>query len=217
MQHQSNESENCLHGNSGLPFSHLNLWRNPFGEFTVAERTAIAIVDCGQAVRHLNQDRAVVQVIGEKGFGKTTHLLSIATYFSANAYVHIPERQRVAIPASGEPLLIDEAQRLTILQRWQCFRSQRRLILGTHSNFEAQLRRAGRPVLTVAADQFTNETLVHKLLNARIEFSRRNTGSIPSITIETARKLFKQFGSDIRSMEHTMYSIFQQLRDIRDV
>ena len=202
---------------TALPFSHLNLRRNPFGELTAAERTALAVVDCGEALRHLALPRAVVQVTGEKGFGKTTHLLALAAHFADKAYVHIPEGQRAAIPETGEPLLIDEAQRLTLTQRWQTFRSDRRLILGTHTDYERALRRADRPILTIAANQFTNELRVHTLLNARIHAVRRDDGPIPSITISTASKLFAKFGSDIRSIEHSMYDTFQQLRSIQDV
>ncbi|MEJ7593431.1 MAG: hypothetical protein WKF77_17965 [Planctomycetaceae bacterium] len=202
---------------TALPFSHLNLRRNPFGELTAVERTALALVESGDALRHLALPRSVVQVIGEKGFGKTTHLLALAAHFADNAYIHIPEGQRAAIPETGEPLLIDEAQRLTLAQRWQTFRSDRRLILGTHTDFESVLRRAGRPILTIAANQFTNELRVHTLLNARIQSARRDDGPIPSITLSTASKLLAQFGSDIRSMEHSMYDTFQQLRNIQDV
>ena len=202
---------------TALSFSHLNLRRNPFGELTAFERTALAVVDCGEALRHLVLLRSVVQVIGEKGFGKTTHLLVLATHFADSAYIHIPEGRRAAIPERGEPLLIDEAQRMTLLQRWQTFRSDRRLILGTHTDFENALRRAGRPIVTIAASQFTNELRVHTLLNRRIQFARRDGGPIPSITISTASKLFAQFGSDIRSIERSMYDTFQQLRNIQDV
>lgn len=141
----------------------------------------------------------------------------LATHFANSAYVHLPEGQSIAIPEHGEPLLIDEAQRMTMLQRWQTFRSDRRLILGTHSDFESALRRAGRPIVTIAANQFTNDLRVHTLLNRRIQSARRETGPIPSITISTASKLFAQFGSDIRSIEHSMYDTFQQLRSIQDV
>ena len=89
--------------------------------------------------------------------------------------------------------------------------------MGTHQNFENALRRAGRPILTVAANQFTDELRVHTLLNARVQAARRADGQIPAITISTASKLFAQFGSDIRSMEHAMYDTFQQLRNIQDV
>jgi hypothetical protein len=202
---------------TGLPFSHLNLRRNPFGELTANERTALAVVETGAALEHLTQPRSAVQFVGEKGFGKTTHLLSLATHFASASYVHIPEGQRSAIPVIGEPLLIDEAQRLTLMQRWQIFRSDRRLILGTHKDCEKDLCRAGRAVLTIAADQFTNESRVHTLLNARIQCARRADGPIPLITMRTASRLYMQFGSDIRSIEHAMYHTFQQLRNIRDV
>lgn len=200
-----------------LPFFALNLRRNPFGELTAAERTALAVVDNSEVLQHLTLDRAAVQIVGEKGYGKTTHLLSFAVQFSGHAYIHIPEDQRVVIPEVGNPLFIDEAQRLTLFQRLQVFRSNRRLILGTHADFEKKLRRAGRPVMTIAADRFTNESRVHNLLNARIEFARRGPGPIPSVTLKTAAKLFTRFGSDIRSMEHSMYHTFQQLRDVQDV
>jgi len=202
---------------SGLPFFHLNLRRNPFGELTAAERTRLAIVECDAALQHLKSPRSVIQVVGERGYGKTTHLLALAAQFAENAYVHIPEGQRAAIPAQGEPLLIDEAQRMTFVQQWKTFRSQRRLVLGTHSDFEPALRRAGRQVLTIAADQFTDATRVQNLLNARIESVRRDAGSIPQISQGTAAELFKQYGSDIRSIEHSMYLTFQQLRSVQDV
>lgn len=202
---------------SGLPFFHLNLRRNPFGELTVAERARLAIVEFDAALQHLKLPRSVIQVVGEKGYGKTTHLLALAAQFAENAYVHIPEGQRAAIPARGEPLLIDEAQRMTFMQRWRTFRSQRRLILGTHTDFEQALRRAGRPVLTIAADQFTDASRVQNLLNARIESARRDSGPIPKVSQTTAEKLFGEFGSDIRRIEHSMYLTFQQLRNIQDV
>jgi hypothetical protein len=103
------------------------------------------------------------------------------------------------------------------MQRWQTFRSQRRLILGTHENFEQSLRRAGRHVLTVAADERTDAARVQLVLNARIEFSRRDAGPIPRVVPTTAAKLFQEFGSDLRSIEHSMYLTFQQLRNIQDV
>jgi hypothetical protein len=200
-----------------LPFSHLNLRRNPFGELTAHERTALAIVEVRTALRHLTLSRSAVQIVGEKGFGKTTHLLALATHFANSAYVHIPEGERATIPAIGEPLLIDEAQRLTLLQRWQIFRSERRLILGTHTDFESALCSAGRSALTIAANQFTNESRVHTLLNARVQSARRADGPLPSITMHTASGLFAEFGSDIRSIEQSMYHTFQQLRNIQDV
>lgn len=200
-----------------LPFAHLNLRRNPFGELTVDERTNLAEVEVESALHHLKLPRSVVQIVGGKGYGKTTHLLALAGHFPGCAYVHIAEGHRGVIPVSGEPLLIDEAQRLTFDQRWLVMRSDRRLILGTHHDFENALSRARRPVLTLAADRLTEDARIFRILNARIQSARREAGPIPSITQDTASRLHAQFGSDLRSMEHSLYQVFQELRDIRDV
>lgn len=175
------------------------------------------MVDISEAIQHLAQPRSVVQIVGDKGFGKTTHLLALTRQFPDHGYVHIPDGQRVDIPDSGEPLLIDEAQRLTLPQRWKTFRSDRRLILGTHRDFSYALETAGRPVLTLYADRFTDATRVCTIFNVRIHSVRRTDGPIPSIKVETAARMFTEFGSDLRSMEHELYLIFQQLREIQDV
>jgi hypothetical protein len=204
-----------------LPFAHLNLRRNPFGEFSADERTPLAQVDLESALQHLHpaakSSRPVVQFLGEKGFGKTTHLLAIASRFPESAYLHIPEGEYRPIPNEGEPLLIDEAQRLTLWQRIRLFRSTRTLVLGTHRDFAGQLERVGRSVLTLAANRDTDAARVSAILNARIVAVRRTDGPTPRITQATATRLFSQFGSDVRSMQHSLYEIFQQLRSIQDV
>jgi hypothetical protein len=178
----------------------------------------MAFVDIAQAIEHLKESpRAAVQFVGGKGYGKTTHLLALSLYFPASHYLYLPEGERCAIPSNGDPILIDEAQRLTRLQRWTLFRSDRRLIFGTHVDDSAALRRAGRPVLTLAADRLTDAARVHKILNFRIQTFRRTAGPIPSITNATASELHTQFGSDLRSIEQSLYQLFQQLPDIRDV
>ena len=181
------------------------------------ERVPLARVEIQEALNHLEQPRACVQFVGDRGQGKTTHLLALASRFPGSAYVHIPEHERCRIPKLGDPLLIDEAQRLTIYQRWQVLRSSRRLILGTHEDFARVLSHARRPVLTLAADRLTDAGRLCKIFNARIEAARRATGPVPTITLGTATALHARFGSDIRSIEHALYEIFQQLRDVQDV
>ncbi len=221
------------HGSSGvrkgsllnsLPFENLNLRRNPFGEFTAEERVQLAFVDLDSPLAHLNRDQPgnrnsnpAVQVVGEQGYGKSTHLLSLAARFANSAYVYIAEGERATIPSQGDPLLIDEAQRLTLWQRFVLFRSSRRLVLGTHRDFTRQLQRAGREVLTMPADRHTTPERIAEILNARIRAVRRNDGEIPQVSNETVLRLFQQFGSDVRSIQHSLYDVFQELRSITDV
>ena len=202
---------------SSLPYAHLNLRKNPFGELTRDERTQLAIVEIEDAVKHLALPRSAVQFVGEKGYGKTTHLLAISARFPHCVYLYIPEGQRCVIPRSGEPLFIDEAQRLTWYQRWQVLRSDRRVVFGTHVDYSRGLCRAGRPVLSLSADRQTDVNRVLRILNARIDSARRNPGPIPSITESTVEELLFRHGSDIRSIESSLYRVFQELREIRDV
>lgn len=204
-----------------LPFKHLNLRRNPFGEFTAKERTQLAIVELSSALDHL-QRRAqkrppALQIIGEKGFGKTTHLLSMATYFPNAIYVHIPEGEHAIIPSAEEPLFIDEAQRLTLWQRFWIFRSRRTLILGTHRDFTKHLERAGRSVLTLDAARHTTPERIEQILNDRIRSVRRSSDAIPVVTRATAEKLSAMYGYDLRSMQHHLYDVFQNLGSVQDV
>ena len=84
-------------------------------------------------------------------------------------------------------------------------------------NFSNAMETAGRPTLTLSADRFTDATHVCTIFNARIAAVRRSDGPIPSITAETAARMFATFGSDLRSIEHEFYQIFQELREIRHV
>ncbi|MBI84774.1 MAG: hypothetical protein CMJ81_16400 [Planctomycetaceae bacterium] len=200
-----------------LPYSHLNLRRNPFGEFSVDERVALADVDIARFDGFFNDPAAVVQFVGEKGYGKTTHLLAIRGRFAEAGYVHIAEGQRASIPV-GRPLLIDEAQRLTWWQQWSVFRARVPLVLGTHRDFTGLLVRAGRRVTTIAVQNCMHPARLARLLNARIGWVRRADGPVSRIRVETAARLLEQFGPDIRRIQHELYGIFQNMNQgIQDV
>jgi hypothetical protein len=201
----------------GLPFAHLNLRRNPFGEFSFEERTVLADVDVLEFDDFLTVPGAAVQFVGEKGNGKTTHLLAIRARFAEPGYVHIPEGEKAAVPP-GNPILIDEAQRLTWWQQRQLFRSRVPLVLGTHRDFSPELSRAGRQVRTVAVFERMSAQRLTRILNARIAWVRRDQGPVPSVSCESAGHLLEQCGPDIRQILFEMYEKFQNLPEgCRDV
>jgi len=199
-----------------LPFAHLNLRRNPFGEFTTEETESLAHVDIDDVVAKLSRPGFTVQFVGKKGFGKTTHLLAICAQFPDAGYVHIPEGERAPLP-TGNPLVIDEAQRLTWRQRRQVFRSSIPLVLGTHVDFRRMLVRAGRVVETCSVDRQMDAERLCDLLNARIDRVRRNDGRVPQIQLETASLLLQQFGPNVRRILQELYVAFQSLSQVQDV
>lgn len=199
-----------------LPFSHLNLRFNPFGEIPLEHRAGLAIVELETIVGQLSDRRAAFQFIGGKGRGKTTHLLALRARFANAAYVHIPEDERLPIP-DGDPLLIDEAQRLPRWRRWRVFRRNVPLVLGTHKDYSGELRRADREVTTIEVGGRLDASRLQRLLERRIEFARRGEGAVPRVTRGAIDRLLLEFGNDVRAMEGRLYEVFQTLTEPGDV
>ena len=193
-----------------LPFVHLNLRFNPFGELPLKYRAELAVIEIAPLLEHLERPRAVLQLIGDKGRGKTTHLLTLKACFPEAGYVHFPEDERPPVP-EGNPLILDEAQRIPWWQRRQLFQRPVPLILGTHRDFTRQLQRLGRDVKTIMAGHKTDRQRLDKILRQRIEFARRNPGPLPTVPLATIDKLLDQHGDDIRAIEGHLYDLFQHL------
>ena len=193
-----------------LPFAALNLLRNPFGELTRNDRVRAAVVDLLPFIAMLSDQKSAIQFLADCGRGKTTHLLAIASHYSDSTYVYLPEDGPCPKIPMGDPLLIDEAQRLPWRIRRQVFRRGVRLVLGTHVDLHRPLQRAGYRAHTyhVGRDLCGRELAL--MLNRRIEIARLNEGSVPVISIQEADILIDQHNNDIRAIEDTMFDRFQQ-------
>jgi len=197
-----------------LPFAHLNLRRNPFGELPLETRPALAVLDPEPLLAHLAPERAVLQFLGDKGRGKTTHLLALRAVRPA-PYLHLPEDGPLPPVPTELPLLyLDESQRLTWRLRRKLFRGPGRLVLGTHEDHTRALRRAGRPVTTVEAGAGLDLPRLEQIVRKRIEAARRDAGPLPWVPEEGLRWLLARFGDDVRGMEHHLYRRFQVLAEV---
>jgi hypothetical protein len=203
-----------------LPFEHLNLRANPFGELEPRERAAIAVVETEPFVDRLTRSGRAIQFMGDRGRGKTTHLLAIMAHFPGAAYVHIPEGRRPRIP-HGKPLFIDEVQRLSPRHRRRIYgRANRRgvpLVMGSHLDVREELARAGFDVETVIVAERLDAARLCAMLNRRIEWVRRDDGPVPEITIRTAEAMMALYGDNVRAIEGHLYELFQELEEIREV
>jgi len=204
-----------------LSFAHLNLRRNPFGELSAEERGHLAITDVEDVRSFLEQQGRplppAVQIVGDKGHGKTTHLLALLRQYPAACYTWLPEGETVTIRTDGEPIFIDEAQRLMRRQQKAIWGMPKRLILGTHQDFEHSLRHAGRAVMTIAAERQTSPQRVHEIVNSRIRLFRRCSGAVPEVSLNVAEQLCERYGSDIRAMLRCLYEHFQSMKNFEDV
>ena len=191
------------------PWARLNLYRNPFGELSIEERAELAVVDPEQFANFRFGKGEAVEFIGECGRGKSTRLRWLQSRTVGSVYVYLPEDGPIPAIPSGEPLIIDEAQRLSQHVRRRVFSTGVSVVLGTHRSLARVLRRHGYTVRTVEIGGKNTPELVVNILNRRIEASRLRSGSIPVVSLEDARRLSRRFGSDIRAMEDFLYERMQ--------
>lgn len=203
-----------------LPYEHLNLRHNPFGEMDPDRRADLAVVDIDEIVSQLRSPRFAVQFLGDCGRGKTTHLLAIRASFAGAPYKHIAEGQRVGeLPEAqaGVPIFLDELQRLPRSLRRKLPAGKNPLAVGTHKDFRRALVRAGYEVRTVRPAGLLDAARIKRIFERRIEHARRSPGAVPAIRGKTIADLLRRYGSNVRGMEHEMYERFQKLQGVCDV
>lgn len=184
----------------------------------LSDRATLAIVDVDEVLNNIKQNpRVAIQFMGDKGRGKTTHLLALKQHFPDAAYLHVPEDTTPKRIPHGVPLFLDETQRIPRWRRRLVFRRNVPLIIGTHENHEAELRRAGRDVQTIFPGESTDADRLNQIIEHRIEWSRRSPGRVPRVRRETINAMLRRFGDDVRAIEHELYETFQQLTENTDV
>jgi len=189
-----------------LPFAHLNLRFNPFGEAGLADRGELAVVDLPPL-----RGGDVVQFVGDSGRGKTTHLLALLARYPGAVYERLDEGQdrcRGEVPRTGL-FLLDEAQRLRPSLLPRLLGREGPLALGTHADLSAA---AGRPLPSVRLSGLDPARL-RAILERRIAWARRGPGPVPVVGDSTLRELIRRHGDDLRAIEGTLYDAFQGMKE----
>ena len=199
-----------------LPYAHLNLRRNPFGELELSSWAELAVVEVDHLVPRLREPGFAVQFMGPKGRGKTTHMLALVRRFPDARYVHVGENERPRIP-HAHPLFVDEIQRVPRRRRRRLFRRPVSLVLGTHEDFRSELVAAGFQVETIGVGSALDAGRLAEILNLRIEAARRGPGPVPQLTLKTAQAMIDRFGDDLRAIQGAMYDLFQTLPGVQNV
>ncbi|MBI2571845.1 MAG: hypothetical protein HYV63_32955 [Candidatus Schekmanbacteria bacterium] len=197
-------------------YAHLNLRENPFGELQNDERAGVAVADVEELAACLAASRCAVQLLGAKGTGKTTHLLALKRFFPRAPYVHVAEGERPAIPR-GNPLFLDEAQRLPRWRRWTLFRCRGALALASHIDHTAELQAAGYCVHTMVPAELLTTARLSAIFRLRLEHARRSGGPLPAISDDTVQSLKERFGNDVRAMEFALYEAIRRMEGAEDV
>jgi hypothetical protein len=193
-----------------LPFVHLNLRFNPFGEAGLDERPSLAVVD----VPALAPGDAV-QFVGDCGRGKTTHLLALRAQHPGAVYERLDEGQdrcRGPVPASGL-LLLDEAQRLRPALLRRLLRREGPVALGTHVDLSPAAR---RPIPTILL-RGLDVSRLRRIVERRIAWARRGPGAVPVVPDRALQALIARHGDDLRAIEGHLYDAVQDMKEPGDV
>ena len=202
--------------NTSLPFAHLNLRFNPFGELDRTRRTELAVAEVNPLVPRLKQPGFAVQFIDEKGRGKTSHMLAIHRYFKSAPYIRVDEGEGRSIP-NGHPLFLDELQRIPKWRRKIIFRRPVSFVIGSHRDHTSELRKAGVVSRTIIPGDSVCQERMCLIFQRRIELARRSSGPVPRVPHQTIQRLIGLCGRDVRGMESILYEAFQNLKEVGDV
>jgi hypothetical protein len=202
---------------TGLPFTHLNLQRNPFGEPPPGERTALVVADVEALADQLMRPGKAIQLMGEHGRGKTSRLLALQSRLSDRLGQPVPYvrlRDDRAIPA-GRVILLDEGALLPRRAWWRLLRVGS-LAVSTHLNLKALLWPLGFQVRTHRVAGVDAARLA-QIFERRLEWARWGPGPIPTIPRVTIETLIGRYGDDVRSMEGALYDRIQAMDEVCDV
>ena len=196
----------------GLPFAHLNLRFNPFGELTRQERATLAVVDLGDLPRFLHNERHAIQFLAHQGNGKSTHLLALHTHFSDASYTQFYPGEKPTLSLTPMSFL-DSFDLLPARQRRRLYGRMRSFACTTHVDLSNELHRAGIHVRTVEVGRYAPSRL-KEIFRRRIVFAQRHANQpVPALHDKTVQRLMEKHGDNIRAMESELYDIFQQLKE----
>lgn len=200
-----------------LPYAHLNLRRNPFGEVPADARPSLAVVDMDEWIDSVRAS-TVVEVVGAPGRGKSTHLRALVAQMDGAAYVQIDKDCGSPALPDAPTLCVDEAQFLAPRRRRALYRSDVCLALGTPVSLAAELDAAGRAVHTVSlAERPVDAPFLRQMVSRRLEWARRDDGAVPHVRDAALTALLDRYGDNLRAIEHHLYNVIQNLDTVRPI
>jgi hypothetical protein len=199
-----------------LPFAHLNLRRNPFGEASPEERGGLAVVDVERFVPRLANPGFAVEFIGDCGRGKTTRLRALWDRLDRPPFLRVAEEPRGFRAPDASVIFVDEAQFLSARQRRKLFGRRSSFVVGTHVSLAPAFEQAGLCYESAPVGGVDVE-LVGRIIARRLEWARRDSGPVPGVSKPAIEALIERHGDDLRAIEHHLYEVFQRLEEICDV
>lgn len=197
-------------------YAHLNLTRNPFGAPPEEERAALTVCDAIETMAHALRTGSarVIQLMGESGRGKSSHLKALHAHFPDAPWLYFPQDAPPPPlpPLSQTPFLfLDETQRLSWRQRQRLWRASTRVALATHQDHRGELF-ARRISFLHEEIGGLDAARLERILQRRLDWARRHPAQpIPSLSSTLIEGLLAHCGDDVRQMFGILYELVQRM------
>lgn len=197
-----------------FPFAQLNLRRNPFAELTERDRARAAVVelDVDALSARLARPGFAVQLLGEAGRGKSTHLGVLHARFAALPRTYLPAEPPLPSIPVAPVVFVDESQRLSRRSRARLFARGASFVLATHECHERELTSAGLHVVTHRVGGLELARL-RAIVARRMELARLGAGPLPTLPTSVLEEQLRRHGDDLRAIGDELYGWVQRHKD----
>ncbi|WP_299891564.1 hypothetical protein [uncultured Lacinutrix sp.] len=198
-------------------YSNLNLKANPFSYLNDQEllQTIEPRVELETIAKYIKScTSCFIQLYGNKGFGKSTHLQSLYyDYFPEADYYKLKKNKKQYITRTHKVLFVDSFQLLSLKNKLQLLKSQERIIIASHyshSFLNLKNRELNR---SFNFNQLSlNIELLNRIVTNKIKLVQiSKTNPIPMIKKEYLHTLLKKNKNNLRAIERELYQDFINL------
>lgn len=205
--------------NTNLPFqlldtSHLHFKYNPFGGILDEEIQEVIEPHIKQKeIFGLLEENAdiVIQLVGKKGRGKTTHLKYLHRFFPQSDIILLSDQQKVDSKSYQRKLIfVDSIHHWSLVKRLAFYKNNRTIVLTTHHSKRLECAFCGKKIKTYYFKGITKEKLAAILINRIHLVIDESERELVELNMPFVSKLIKHFGDDYRGILNHLYQTFNE-------
>lgn len=185
---------------------------NPFGGISDHELTSILLpkYDLTQIAQELKENpRSIIQFVGKKGRGKTSHLRMLQ-YELPDAALFLLDRNssiNEINQCTATILLIDSIHHIPVWQRHKLFKQHRAMLFTTHWSKQPEFLLARRPYKSYYFKGI-NTTQLQTIVERRITKAMSSNDPV-ILNTDYLQQLVKKHGDHYRGILNELYRQFQ--------
>lgn len=195
-------------------YTKLNLKYNPFSylneeELMEVTEDRVNLESIAEKIRSSNS--CFVEFCGKKGRGKSTHLQALYHRYFPDAVFHrLKKNQKTHVTTCEGILFIDSFQLLSLKNRVELLKNQRKLIIGAHTSHDFinfKQREFKKKVSFSNID--VDIEFITRMITQRMELARLNPKDpIPKLATSYIQELYKQYQDNLRGLQEALYDFF---------